>query len=628
MKKRLVALALSLGIFLGTVAPASAGFSDGAEGRNNTLAVGDSVAAMIDKNGTLWAWGNMNTGILGTGPVNEETGPQKVMDHVRSFDFFGGYFAAIKTDNSLWMWGPGTMDGVMGNGKEYEPGEGQDTPIKVMDNVLAVSCGPRHVAAIKKDHSLWTWGYNGSGQIGNGICGWVDPQNNIQATSVKVMDDVVSVSCGNGYTAAVKTDGTLWMWGGNGANQFNNGSKGNLITTFGDAELVFQTVPLKIMDHVVAVACGEDPPLVLQTDGTLVTWPDSAQPKGVLWEIYNILNPDLPDDLTEPMPQRIISYDVIYMEQGPHYPLGLNNIAFITKDNSLWIYGNNTYGQLGSSGAVPGTYTAFPLKVMDDVADVSLSDMTVVAMKTDGSVWAWGSPHGNLLLNGGSGDLTRTLYDIYGNPFTGIGQETPLRLASLTAKAPGESVLFPVMGGFSDVRINAYYADAVRWAVSSGVTSGTSSTTFSPDVVCTTGEILTFLWRANGSPTPAESNASVPAGQYYSDAANWALEQGLTDTFHADTPATRADTVTYLWKLAGKPSAKDAVTFADVASGAEYADAVAWAVEQGITSGTGTNQFSPDVTCTRGQIVTFLYRSLDVELSDDWIEDLLKDLAE
>lgn len=168
----------------------------------------------------------------------------------------------------------------------------------------------------------------------------------------------------------------------------------------------------------------------------------------------------------------------------------------------------------------------------------------------------------------------------------------------------------PTVGGFSDVRADTYYADAVLWAVENRITSGTSSTTFSPDTTCTTGEILTFLWRANGSPAPASSNNAIPAGKYYTDAANWALEKGLTDSFDADTPATRAATVTYLWKLAGKPAAKNAASFTDVAAGAAYADAVAWAVEQGITGGTGANRFSPDVTCTRGQIVTFLYRDL------------------
>lgn len=162
---------------------------------------------------------------------------------------------------------------------------------------------------------------------------------------------------------------------------------------------------------------------------------------------------------------------------------------------------------------------------------------------------------------------------------------------------------------FTDVKPDAYYADSVKWAVDNGITSGTTATTFSPNNTCTTAQILTFLWRANGSPAPAGSNAAVPAGKYYSDAANWALEKGLTDAFSADTPATRAATVTYLWKLAGKPAA-DAAAFTDVDEGAEYAQAVAWAVQEGITAGTTATTFSPDSTCTRGQIVTFLYRDL------------------
>lgn len=162
-------------------------------------------------------------------------------------------------------------------------------------------------------------------------------------------------------------------------------------------------------------------------------------------------------------------------------------------------------------------------------------------------------------------------------------------------------------GTFSDVPANAYYAEAVKWAVSEGVTTGTTATTFSPNSTCTTAQILTFLWRANGSPAPTGKNAAVPAGQYYTDAANWALEKGLTDAFSADAPATRAATVTYLWKLAGKPTA-DAAPFTDVDAGAAYAQAVAWAVKEGITAGTSATTFAPDNTCTRGQIMTFLYR--------------------
>ena len=167
--------------------------------------------------------------------------------------------------------------------------------------------------------------------------------------------------------------------------------------------------------------------------------------------------------------------------------------------------------------------------------------------------------------------------------------------------------------GFSDVAANAWYAEPVKWAVEKGITSGTSANTFSPDMTCTTAQILTFLWRANGSPAPTINNpfTNVANDAYYASAAVWAYEKGLVSgsSFEGDTPCTRSATVTYLWKLAEKPAVA-AADFTDVAADAEYAQAVAWAVQQGITAGTSATTFSPDVTCTRGQIVTFLYRDM------------------
>lgn len=167
------------------------------------------------------------------------------------------------------------------------------------------------------------------------------------------------------------------------------------------------------------------------------------------------------------------------------------------------------------------------------------------------------------------------------------------------------------VGGFSDVTEKDYFAQSVLWAVEKKITSGTGTGTFSPGQTCTQAQILTFLWRAKGSPEPAETAAlpGVEASAYYYKAALWAKEQGMIgDDFAADAPCTRAMAVTYLWKQAGSPDAP-AASFTDVPSGADHAQAVAWAVEQGVTSGTGNSQFSPAQTCTRGQIVTFLYRA-------------------
>ena len=163
----------------------------------------------------------------------------------------------------------------------------------------------------------------------------------------------------------------------------------------------------------------------------------------------------------------------------------------------------------------------------------------------------------------------------------------------------------PTVGGFTDVKTGDYFADPVLWAVEKKITAGTSATTFAPNATCTQSQILTFLWRAKGEPKPT---GTVSGTQYYATAAQWAKEQGLTDNFSAEADCTRAMVVTYLWKLAGSPKTGTS-NFTDVSANADYAQAVAWAVEQGITGGTGNGQFSPASTCTRGQIVTFLYRA-------------------
>ena len=159
----------------------------------------------------------------------------------------------------------------------------------------------------------------------------------------------------------------------------------------------------------------------------------------------------------------------------------------------------------------------------------------------------------------------------------------------------------------------AYFADAVNWAVKQKITSGTTDRTFSPYQTCTTAQILTFLWRAEGSSEPAGENpfADVDESAYYYKAALWAAEQGLISgtRFQGGSPCTRAQTVTYLWKLAGSPAA-DGAAFTDVPAGTDQAQAAAWALSKGVTNGTTASTFAPDKTCTRAQIVTFLYRAM------------------
>ena len=174
----------------------------------------------------------------------------------------------------------------------------------------------------------------------------------------------------------------------------------------------------------------------------------------------------------------------------------------------------------------------------------------------------------------------------------------------------------PQTGVFVDVATGSYYEDAVDWAVENGITQGTDDTHFAPDGICTRAQAVTFLWRAAGSPAPKTNTmpfTDVNAGSYYYDAVLWAVENGITKgtsdtTFSPNMICTRAQIVTFLWRSEKSPAAGTANPFADVKSTAYYAGAVLWAVKENITKGTTSTTFSPNADCTRAQIVTFLWR--------------------
>ena len=177
-------------------------------------------------------------------------------------------------------------------------------------------------------------------------------------------------------------------------------------------------------------------------------------------------------------------------------------------------------------------------------------------------------------------------------------------------------VQFRVRSSFVDVPSGSYYEDAVDWAVANGITTGTDAAHFSPDAICTRAQAVTFLWRAAGRPAPESRTmpfTDVPADSYYYDAVLWAVENGITKgtsstTFSPDDTCTRAQIVTFLWRSEQSPAAGSSNPFTDVSADVYYADAVLWAVKEAITTGTTRTTFSPDAECTRAQIVTFLWR--------------------
>ena len=173
----------------------------------------------------------------------------------------------------------------------------------------------------------------------------------------------------------------------------------------------------------------------------------------------------------------------------------------------------------------------------------------------------------------------------------------------------------PETSPFDDVTANDYFYDAVNWAADKGITGGMSDTLFALNAACTRAQIVTFLWRTAGSPEPKalSSFADVPADAYYAKAVAWAVENSITNgttdtTFGLDETCTRAHGVTFLYRAVKATASVGASAFTDVADSVYYADAVKWATEQGITKGISSTLFGPDATCTRAQIVTFLYR--------------------
>ena len=222
-------------------------------------------------------------------------------------------------------------------------------------------------------------------------------------------------------------------------------------------------------------------------------------------------------------------------------------------------------------------------------------------------------------------DKGYTLETLRALDMSGYAMELTENNGRFTFKMPASAVIVKatfmddntMLNFFVDVKASDYFYDAVLWAAEKGVTSGADALHFSPNAPCTRAQIVTFLWRAAGSPAPKNmsSFADVPADAFYAKAVAWAVETGITGgtgdgKFSPDATCTRAQAVTFLYRASGAPAVSGNAAFSDVATNAYYAAAVKWAEKNGITGGIGGGLFGSNDNCTRAQIVTFLYRSV------------------
>ena len=387
-----------------------------------------------------------------------------------------------------------------------------------------------------------------------------------QSELVKVLDfsDGVKIWQHNRAYFVLTQTGDLWSWGYNVRGQLGNGgqydSTGSIayVGDFQDGYVAYPIIdstPTKILSNIADVWFGSGEIRAIDYSNSVWQWGDG---------------------------ENIMAYvektgDRSYVTRDIQYPEGF-----------------------------PNCLGYFPRSVTPDQWISSL-DFDTVLYDRNGGIWVDLNDNGD------------PFCIIQGQTPSGPMEEptlpTPPAEPSEPAQEPGTS---DSPTGFDDIPDNHYCADPVIWAVEQGITSGTSATTFSPDAVCTRAQAVTFLWRAAGSPAPkttVTSFSDVSEDAYYYNAVLWAVENRITvgtseRTFSPDGNCTRSQIVTFLWRFMEPDTSSGANTFTDVSSGDYFYLPVCWAVTQGITVGMGSNRFAPNDFCTRGQIVTFLYRAL------------------
>lgn len=326
------------------------------------VAAGDShsLAALAD--GSLWAWGSNTSGQLGLGSQDNSAhpAPAKVMDNVSLVTAGSSHSLAIKTDGSLWAWGA-NRSGQLGNGQTQD----SFAPVKVMDNVTAVAAGEAHTLALKSDGTLWGWGSNLSGQLGAPTQGRSDKDTlGDCVTPMQIMTDVTAISASRSFSMALKSDGTLWVWGSNQYHQLGNGGTGNMAVLLPGATSSFcQTTPVKILENVVSMTAGGSSrachALALTENGTLWGWGDNH---------YGQLGNATTQTVS--FPTRLNSTAEQIIAGGEH--------TLIIQNGTLSAWGNNSNGQLGK-GALQSNAVTTPTPTPTATPDQSGGSETQIS---------------------------------------------------------------------------------------------------------------------------------------------------------------------------------------------------------------------------------------------------------
>lgn len=400
-KSRVLSAVLALALVAALIVPASAAPAAG----GSSVALGGSHGAAVGADGTLYTWGNSDNGQIGDELTITRLSPVKILKNavavavgdtrqVRSGSYegkLGGHTLALLGDGTLWTWGENSQ-GQLGDGTRTK----RNQPVQVLENVSYIAAGNGFSFAIKTDGTLWAWGSNDFGQLGDGT-------RTERLQPVKIMDDVRMVAAGAEHTLAIDTKGTLWTWGSNANGQL------------GDHSRIDSNLPIEIMSDVAFVAAGGDNSAAVKTNGELWTWGSN---------VYGQIGNDTRTDRLAPVKimdgvntvavgGTIQVHTVAVLDdQGNPVLDGQNNPVYqsisvkvghmlaLKADGTVWSWGYNTYGQLGDGTRIDRNR---PKQVLEGVAEINASGLMSTAIKADGTLWTWGNnAYGQL------GDGTRT----------------------------------------------------------------------------------------------------------------------------------------------------------------------------------------------------------------------------
>ena len=335
--------------------------ADSSKAKIKQIAAGYQHTVILKEDGTVWTWGANSNGQLGDGTTTNRREPVQVteIEDVIQVAAKGNHTVALKSDGTVWSWGY-NLYGQLGNGSATVIGEKVPVQAVDLDHVIQIASGNNHTVALKSDGTVYAWGHNINGQLGDGT-----NANRHKPTQVKGLTDIIEIAAGHEHTVALKSDGTVYIWGDNYYGQLGNG-------TYEDKN---EPILVAGLSGVSKVAAGHEHTVALKSDGTVYAWG------------YNE-NGELGDGTTDNKlaPTQVAGLSgVIQVAVGEYHTVALKS------DGTVYGWGRNGYGMLGDGSRAPKSQPVQPIGLgPGEVSQIAAGGWHTVVLKTDGTVWSWG----------------------------------------------------------------------------------------------------------------------------------------------------------------------------------------------------------------------------------------------